>query len=94
MKEGWLWDPDTGYRERAKEDLIARAQDESIDWLEELRMWRDDLSTRQVEVGETARPTEGKVEGLRQSYLELLSSSGSSDELSDVPSDLDVEETA
>ncbi|KAI9693807.1 MAG: hypothetical protein M1822_003078 [Bathelium mastoideum] len=90
MKEGWIWDPDTGYREKAKNDLMQRAQHESIDWVKEIEIWRDDLSRRQAMAGTSARPTEGKGEGPKHSYLELLSSSGSSDELSDVPSDVDI----
>ncbi|KAF2239058.1 hypothetical protein EV356DRAFT_563205 [Viridothelium virens] len=92
LKEGWIWDPDTGFKEKASDDLMERAQNDSIEWLEELRIWREDLAKRQIVLGDSVRPTQGKIEGPKKSYLEMLSSSGSSDELSDVPSDEDLEQ--
>jgi hypothetical protein len=89
LKEGWIWDPETGYKERAATDLTQRAENKSIDWMEELKLWKEDLARRGVNLGESERPTEGKIEGPRKSYIDFLSSSGSSDELSDVPSSLE-----
>ncbi|KAL9096069.1 MAG: hypothetical protein Q9165_001591 [Trypethelium subeluteriae] len=92
LKEGWIWDPDTGFKEKANDDLMERAQTGSIEWLEELKIWREDLEGRQIVLGGSVRPIQGKIEGPKKSYLEMLSSSGSSDELSDVPSDEDLEQ--
>ncbi|KAI9695116.1 MAG: hypothetical protein M1820_008884 [Bogoriella megaspora] len=91
LKEGWIWDPDTGYKERADANLVGRATNESLDWVAELEIWKEDLRRRGIVLGEAVRPVQGQGEGPKVSYLEGLSSSGSSDELSDVDLDEDMD---